>query len=115
MEDTLITLLESLSYPVFRQGSLSDGEPYPATFITFWNNEEAGVSFYDNNDFLVSYLYDVNVYSNDPTLTYSVLSSARALLKLNGWTIIERGYDVASDEITHTGRGMRVLYIEQIQ
>ena len=115
MEDTLISLLESLEYPVFRQGSLSEDEPYPETFFTFWNNDESGESFYDNEDYLVSYNYDVNVYSTDPSLTYSLLDEARALLKTSGWTITQRGYDVASDEVTHTGRGLTCLYLKQIQ
>lgn len=115
MEDELITLLGSFTYPVFRQGSLSEDEPYPETFFTFWNNAEDGVSFYDNEDFLVSHSYDVNVYSSDPSLTYSLLNEARALLKTNGWTITQRGYDVSSDEVTHTGRGLTCLFLEQIQ
>ena len=115
MEDELITLLTSLKYPVYRQGSLSENEPYPATFFTFWNTAEDGVSFYDNEDFLISHNFEVNVYSNDPSTTYTLLDTARALLKTNGWTITQRGYDVESDEMTHTGRGMTCLYLQQIQ
>ena len=111
MEDILIGLLESFKYPVFRQGSLGD-DPYPATFITFWNSTEDGVSFYDNADFLVDHEYSVNVYSNDPSVTYSLLTEVRTLLKANGWITLTRGYDVASDEVTHTGRGLRVAYLQ---
>lgn len=115
MEDTLISLLETLKYPVYRQGSIEENKPYDPTFITFWNRSEDGVSFYDNTDYLVSWLFDVNIYSSDPTLTYSVQRAARDLLKTNGWTITDRGYDAASDEVTHTGRGFSCLYLEQIQ
>lgn len=112
MEDNLIELLESFTYPVVRQGSLAPDEAYPATFFTFWNNDEAGESFYDNDTALVVYDFDVNVYSNNPTTTYELLRQARKFLKQNNWIIASRGYDVASDEISHTGRGMRVLYLK---
>ena len=113
MEDLLISLLETLKYPIYRQGSLEEKEAYPATFITFWNRSEEGVSFYDNADYLIAHTFEVNVYSSDPTTAYTVQDSARDLLKSNGFTITERGYDVSSDEITHIGRGMTVLYLEQ--
>lgn len=115
MEDTLISLLESLEYPVYRQGSIAEDEPYPATFFTFWNRSEDGISFYDNSDYLVSHSFDVNVYSSNVSLAYSLQRAARDLLKSNGWTITERGYDVSSDEVTHIGRGFSCLYLEQIQ
>lgn len=111
MEDELIELLESFGYPVIRQGSLAPDSSYPNTFFTFWNNDETGESFYDNETASVDYSYDINVYSNDPDLTYSLLSQARILLKQNRWIIATRGYDVPSDEITHTGRGMEVIYL----
>lgn len=110
LEDKLIKVLESLSYPVFRQGSLSEDEQYPETFFTFWNNEETEHSAYDNQTQSVLYDYDVNVYSNNPELTYSLLKDARNLLKSNGFIIASRGYDIMSDEPTHIGRGMMVLY-----
>ena len=114
MEDRLIEILSGLKYPVIRQGSLGEN-PYPDTFITFWNSTEDGVSFYDNADFLVDHEFMVNVYSNDPSLTYSVLNEARALLKADNWVILTRGYDVASDEITHTGRGLLCAYLKTEQ
>lgn len=111
MEDNLIELLETFGYPVIRQGSLAPDEKYPDTFFTFWNNDETGESFYDNETVSVDYEYDVNVYSIDPDLVYSLLSEARTLLKQNGWIIATRGYDVPSDEITHTGRGMEIQFL----
>lgn len=112
MEDTLITLLETLGYPVIRQGSLPPNQAYPDTFITFWNRTEDGQSFYDNATASIVYLYDVNVYSTAPDTAYSVLESARAALKSAGWIITQRGYDAASDEITHIGRGFRAAYLQ---
>ena len=60
----------------------------------------------------VDYDFDVNVYSTDPATAYSLLGQARELLKQNGWIIATRGYDVSSDEITHIGRGMEVMYLK---
>ena len=55
---------------------------------------------------------DGNFYSTDPEKTYSVLAQARTKLKENKWIIPGQGYDVASDEITHTGRGLRAYYLQ---
>lgn len=113
MEDKLIELLQTLNYPVFRQGSLGLEEEYPDTFFTFWNNDESEIKAYDNQTATVGHNYDVNVYSNDANQTYSILREARALLKKNNFIILSRGHDVASDEESHTGRGMTILYIER--
>lgn len=112
MTDILIQMLESFGFPVMRQGSLPSGQAYPDTFFTFWNSEEDGHSFYDNDTAAVVYDYNVNVYSTDPAEAYSLLEAARKLLKENGWIISTRGYDVPSDEITHFGRGMDVEYLK---
>ena len=112
MEDILINLLSSFKYPVIRQGSLAPDAKYPDTFFTFWNNTETEISAYNNQTFTVVYNYDVNVYSNDPEKVYTLLRAARKLLKQNGWQAPERGHDLASDEITHTGRGIEVTYIQ---
>ena len=112
LEDKLIELLNSFGYPVRRQGSLIESEEYPNYFFTFWNNDSYDRSHYSNDASGVVYDFDVNFYSINPNMTYSILDEARILLKENGAIITGRGYDVASDEITHTGRGMRVLFIK---
>lgn len=112
MVDELIALLETFGYDVIRQGSLAEDESYKDTFFTFWNNNEEGQSFYDNETASATYDFDINVYSTDPDKAYTLLDNARNLLKQNGWTIITRAYDVASDEITHIGRGMRITYLK---
>lgn len=112
MEDSLILLLSTFKYPVIRQGSLAPDKAYPDTFFTFWNDDENGESFYDNDTATVDFVFSVNAYSTSPSKAYELISSARALLKQNGWIITERGYDVASDEITHVGRGMTVEFLQ---
>lgn len=113
MEDRLIELLESFGYPVIRQGSMSESESYPDSFFTFWNNDSSDGSHYDNDAASLIYDYDVNSYSSDPSLTYSNLRDAITLLKSEGFIISGDGYDVVSDEDTHTGRGVNVLYLKE--
>ena len=113
MEDRLIELLESFGYPVIRQGSMSESESYPDNFFTFWNNDSSDGSHYDNDAASLIYDYDVNSYSSDPSLTYSNLRDAITLLKSEGFIISGDGYDVVSDEDTHTGRGVNVLYLKE--
>ncbi len=110
MEDLLISTLEPLGYPVFLQGSLLPDEPYPDHFFTFWNDSTDGTSYYSNNEGAILWSYSLNFYSTDPLLTNSKLLEAKALLKSAGWVVNGAGYDVASDEPTHTGRGITILY-----
>lgn len=112
MEDNLIQILETLGYPVIRQGSLSPDEEYPDSFFTFWNNDSPDHAHYDNAEYGTEWDFDVNFYSTDPEKTYKVLADARIKLKQNKWIIPGKGYDVASDEVTHTGRGMRAFYLQ---
>lgn len=112
MVDNLIGLLETLKVPVIKQGSLAPNEPYPETFITFWGRNEDEHSAYDNETQLAEYDFDVNVYSTSPNTAYTMLESIRQLLKANGYIITTRGFDVQSDEPTHTGRGLDVAYLK---
>lgn len=112
MEDNLIEVLSSFGYPVYRQGSMSNDEIYPETFFTFWNNDSLDHSHYDNAEYGTEWDFDVNIYSSNPELTYSVLANARIALKAAGWIIPSKGYDVASDEATHTGRGINAIYLQ---
>lgn len=111
MEDELIELLATFGYPVMRQGSLTDDGPYPDNFFTFWNNDSYDATHYDNVCVSTVYDYDVNFYSNSPDLTYSKLREAVTVLRSNGWIISGDGYDLASDEDTHTGRGVNALFL----
>lgn len=112
MEDSLIQLLESFNYPVMRQGSLAKNQKYPATFITFWNNDEYGQSYYDNKTTSVIFDYAINVYSSDPSTAYDLIGNIRKLLLQNNWIITDRAFDVPSDEITHVGRGLTAMFLK---
>lgn len=112
MEDNLIEILSSFNFPVIRQGSLSQDAEYPDNFFTFWNNESPDHAHYDNADYGTAWSFNVYFYSNDPENTYSYLMQARQALKAAGWIVAGKGYDVMSDEPTHTGRGLQVYYLE---
>lgn len=111
-EDILIEVLQSFGYPVFLQGSLAEDEPYPSSFFTFWNNDSQGAAYYDNDEHMIIYDYDVNFYSDNPDLVYSELREAKKRLKAKGFQVSGDGYSVASDEITHDGRGMNVIFMK---
>jgi len=113
MKALLISILESFGYPVFQQGSLTEEEPYPESFFTFWNNSSNDGSHYDNDAINFVWSFDVNFYSVDPNLVNTMLVEARTVLRANGFVVSGKGYDLASDEPTHTGRGINVLISER--
>lgn len=113
MKDDLITILETFGYPVRLQGSLAEDEKYPESFFTFWNYESVDGSHYDNNPINYVWDFDINFYSIDPDLVNTMLLEAKTKLKSNGWIVSGKGHDVASDEPTHTGRGIHAIYIEK--
>lgn len=113
-EDILISVLETFKFPVRRQGSLLPDEAYPDNFFTFWNNSSSSDKFYDNKEQIFVYDFDVNFYSCDPAAVYSTLRAAITRLKQAGFIISGDGYDVASDEKTHDGRGVNALYAQKI-
>lgn len=112
MKDELLTLLNTFGYPVRLQGSLAENEAYPKSFFTIWNNSADDGAHYDNDAINFIWSFTVNFYSVDPTLVNTILIQARTLLKSNGWIVMGKGYDVPTEEISHTGRAIDVLYIE---
>lgn len=115
MEDLLInTLVNALGYPVILQGSLAPHTQYDNHFFTYWNNAADGSSFYSNKESAIVWSYDLNFYSVDPNLVNSVLLEAKELLKAKGFIVSGAGHSVMSDEPTHTGRGITVLYRQKL-
>ena len=112
MKEFLIELLESFGYPVFLQGSLGVDCAYPESFFTIWNNSSDDNNHYDNEPVSFTWSFDVNFYSVNPELVNNMLLEAKAVLKANGFIISGKGYDLMSDEPTHTGRGMNALIID---
>lgn len=109
MKDLLIETLMPFGYPVYQQGSLSRDEQYPESFFTFWNNDTDDDSFYDNEPRQTIWEFDLMFYSIDPVLVNEMLIRAKEKLKEKGFIVSGDGYDVKSDEPSHTGRGINVL------
>lgn len=112
MKQALVQTLSAYGYPVFLQGSLAATEPYPDSFFTFWNNSTRDFDTFDNEAIGYVWDFDVNFYSTDPELVNTTLAKVKADLKAAGWLISGVGYDIASDEPTHTGRGMNALIVQ---
>lgn len=110
MEDLLIETLETFGYPVMLQGSMLAEDKYPDHFFTFWNNSSEDSSYYDNEEHSTIYNYSVNFYSIDSALVYTKLREAKTVLKKRGFIVSGDGHSVMSDEPTHDGRGINVLY-----
>lgn len=106
------TLKNEFGFPVILQGSMSDDDEYPDSFFTFFNNSTTSEAFYDNKETETVWDFDLNFYSNNPDLVNSILLEAKTALKAQGFIIDGKGYDVLSDEPTHTGRGINVLFVE---
>ena len=100
-------------YPIMLQGSMGLEEEYPDSFFTFFNNDTMDTAFFDNQETMTVWDFDLNFYSIDPDLVNDVLIQAKKVLKAEGFIIDGKGYDVLSDEPTHTGRGMNILFIER--
>lgn len=114
VKQAFLTAVETLGYPIFLQGSLAQNEPYPDSFFTFWNNETFEKKSYDNRETFIEWDFDLNFYSNDPVLVNGKLLDAKIALKRAGFIVGGAGYDVLSDEPTHTGRGTQVIYLERM-
>lgn len=112
MKDLLINTLSKFNYPILLQGSLGADESYPESFFTFWNNAADGEAFYDDDEHCTIWNFDLNFYSTDPALVNTKLLEAKSLLKSVGFIATGKGHDVASDEPTHTGRGITIYYRE---
>lgn len=114
MKQKLIDLLkDEFKYPVKQQGSMSENETYPDHFFTIWNNDVPEGSHYDNKPVSFIWDFDVNFYSIDPEKVNKIMLEVRVLLTANGFVVNGKGYDVASDEPTHTGVGINVFYVER--
>ena len=98
MKDELITLLETLNFPVFLQGTLNSVEEYPESFFTFWNYETPEAAFYDNDANRAVWGFWVYFYSVDPELVQTQPEAARKLLKQNGWILQGKANDISVDK-----------------
>lgn len=115
VKQLLIDTIASFNYPVYQQGSMSNSDEYPDSFFTFYNNSTNDDVFFDNQETMTIWDFDLNIYSLDPDVVNNTLALAKPLLKAAGFIVNGVGYDVMSDEDTHTGRGINILYIEKVR
>ena len=108
MKELLISILDDL-YPVFLQGSAP--KHLPASFFTIWETSEDG-AHYDNEAVTYIWTYDINFYSQNPSLTNTVLIAAKKLLKKNGFIVGGKGRDMSVDNPLYTTRTITAQYIE---
>ena len=107
------TLDDNFHLPIYVQGSMSRDAEYPASFFTYFNNNTTDDAFFDDNETRCIWDFDLNFYSDDPDAVNSVLLEARSVLKAVGFIPDGSGYDVLSDQHTHTGRGINLLFIQR--
>lgn len=112
MKKALVTLLKTLGYPVFLQGTLQNTEAYPESFLTFWNFDTPEAAFYDNGAGRAVWGFWVYFYSTSPELVESVPEQARQLLKQNGYILDGKAHDIGVDKPTHTGAFITVYKFE---
>ena len=93
---------------------MSSTQEYPQAFFTTWNNDTWEESFYEGEARRKVWDYDINFYASDPELVDKVPEETIERLKKEGFIIDRAGYDVMSDEPTHTGRGIHILCIEDM-
>lgn len=115
MKEELISLLNTLEYPVFLQGSLQDTESYPQSFFTFWNFSTPEAAFYDNDAGRAVWGFWIYFYSTSPLLVETEPEKARKLLKQNGYILDGKAHDIAVDKPTHTGALFTVYKYENYQ
>ena len=96
MKDELITLLETLGYPVFLQGSVNSVDDYPDSFFTIWNYDTSEAAFYDNNAGRAVWGFWVYFYSTDPVKVAEMPET----------------HDITTDAVTHTGAFLDVLKMD---
>lgn len=113
VKQELIDVLTCFGYPVILQGSMPSEEVYPDSFFTFWNNESSDSAFFDNKENKTIWNFDLNFYSSDVTKVNDILLKAKKILKKKGFIVNGKGHDILSDEPSHTGRGMNLIYIER--
>ncbi len=113
MRNEITALLESFGYPVRLQGTYGQGETYPDNFFTIWNNDSTDWNHYDNEPTGTEWSFTVFFYSNSPSDVLTKTGAAITLLRANGWVVDGKGYDVAADEPTFTGRAFEAIYPER--
>lgn len=118
MKRLLIETLEKVGFvegkTLLLQGSLNPSEAYPDTFVTFWTNSTDDNAHFENKTHSIDWAFSVILYSNDPAIVNTKPDEIRAALKAAGFIPQGKGYDIPSDETTHTGWAMDFVITENL-
>lgn len=112
MRNRLYQTLLTLGYPVHLQGTMNPDEAYPPHYITYFTQDSDDAANFDNETVAVSWRFQVAFYSTDPLLVESFPNTIRTTLKKAGFIPQGKGYDLPSDEPTHTGWVQEFLALE---
>ena len=112
MKQELISILATLGYPIFLQGTLQSTEAYPESCFTFWNFDTPEAAFYDNDAGRAVWGFWIYFYSSNPLLVETEPEKARKLLKQNGYILDGKAQDISVDKPTHTGAFFTVYKFE---
>ena len=108
----LIKFLNNKGYEVYRQGSLSEGVPYPASFFTYYNTYTEYDAYFDNSATTLEYAVSLYFYSTDISQLYTVFEQMRKELKAYGWLCPDAGADTPSADKEHYGRVVELYFKE---
>ena len=115
MKQKLIDVLERhCPNNVYLQGTMNPAEAYPSEFVTFWTPSTDDAAHYDNDVAAVNWTFYVVYYSDDPAQVNTKPFAIAADLKAAGFVQQGRGYDIVSDEPTHTGWAMDFMCVERL-
>ena len=115
MKQKLIDILERhCPNDVYLQGTMNPDEEYPAEFVTFWTPRTATAASFDNKVVAVDWTFYVIYYCSDPAKVNTKPFEIAADLKAAGFVQQGRGYDIVSDESTHTGWAMEFMCVERL-
>lgn len=110
----LIKVLTPLGFEegntIFLQGTLGDRE-YPKEFFTFFNDDSEDL-YIDDKIYQTLYYFTLNFYSVDPERVENMMEEIKPLLKQNSFIVEGKGYDAYSDEPSHTGRSINIIYVK---
>lgn len=112
MKNKLIAVLTKYGFPVMLQGTLNPEEAYPETFITFWTDSTDDGAHLDNITTSYDWAFSVILYSSNPVIVNTLPDDMRADLKAAGFIPQGKGFDIPSDNPTHTGWALDVIATE---
>ena len=112
MKDLIITTLEALGYEVSLQGTMPEDEPYPESFITFQIIGSPEQDFFDGVPMGTRWEIQVFFYTSNPALMSTVPTEIYNAMKAVGFIPQGKGFDIPSDEPTHTGWVNTYLYLQ---